>query len=125
VFWKRANTVDLSTQSFVLENAKPYRQWLIAACVVMAFAALGYLGLNYIDRMYSPASRVAELQTVNAQIEETLTQTRAELEEVRLKREMEQATQAELEKQLKDLNAEVSRLKEELNFFKKTKKQPS
>jgi septal ring factor EnvC (AmiA/AmiB activator) len=68
---------------------------------------------------------VAELQTLNAQIEETLAQTRAELEEVRLKREMEQATQAELEKQLKDLNGEVSRLKEELNFFKKTKKQPS
>jgi len=125
VFRKRTNTVDLSTQSFVLENAKPYRQWLIAASVVLAFAGLGYLGLNYIDRMYSPASRVAELQALNAQMEETLAKTRAELEEVKLKREMEHATQAELEKQLKDLNGEMARLREELNFFKKTKKQPS
>ncbi len=125
MFGNRSSTVELSTQAFVLENARPYRHWLRVAFVLLVLAGLGYLGLNYVDRMFSPAARVSELEAENARIASALQGTKAQLDEIQLKREMEKATQRELEDQIKQLNGEVSRLKEELNFFKKTKNKPS
>ena len=125
MFGKRTRTAELSTRAFVLENARPHRHWLVAACTLVALAGLGYLALNYVDRMFSPAARVAELEGENARMAATLQTTQAQLDELQLKREMEKAMQVELQAQLKDLNGEVSRLKEELNFFKKTKNKPS
>jgi len=125
MFGKRTDTVDLCTQSIVLENARPGRRWLVAAFLVSAVAVLGYLGLSYIERMYSPAGRVEELELENSRLNAQLLNTQEELEKLRLNGDMERATQSELQNQIKTLNAELSKLREELNFFKKTKPKPS
>ncbi|QID17863.1 keratin [Nitrogeniibacter mangrovi] len=125
MFRKRASTVELSSRPLVLENHRAHRRWLTFAVFLIALSALGYLALNYVERMFSPAARVAVLESENARLTAALDQARTELEQLRLKREMDRATQKELENQVKTLNDDVSRLKDELNFFKKTKNKPS
>lgn len=125
MFGKRTDTTELSSQALVLETARAGRRWLISVFVIASLAVLGYLGLNYLERMYSPAARVEELEQENAQLKAQLESTQSEMEKLRLNADMERATQAELQNQIKSLDAELSKLREELNFFKKTKPKPS
>ena len=125
MFGKHTDTQELSTQSFVVENARPYRRWGAVIALVLVISGLGYLTLRYVVRLYSPAARVAELEAENARLDAELADSRAALEEMRLQRQVEQATRDELQSQLRTLDAETSRLREELNFFKKTKNKPS
>ncbi len=125
MFGKRPDTTELSTQAIVLSDARKGRQWLIAIFMIGSLAALGYMGLSYLERMYSPAARVEELEQENARLSTQLESTQNELEKLRLNGDMERATQTELQNQIKSLDAELSKLREELNFFKKTKPRPS
>jgi len=125
MFAKRTDTTELSTQSIVLSDARADRRWLAVVFLVGALAALGYLGLSYVERMYSPAARVEELERENARLSAQLESTQQELEKQRLDGDMERATQTELQNQIKSLDAELSKLREELNFFKKTRPKPS
>ncbi|WP_227814541.1 coiled-coil domain-containing protein [Nitrogeniibacter aestuarii] len=125
MFGKRPDTTELSTQAIVLSDARKGRQWLIAIFMIGSLAALGYMGLSYLERMYSPAARVEELEQENARLSTQLESTQNELEKLRLNGDMERATQTELQNQIKSLDAELSKLREELNFFKKTKPKPS
>lgn len=125
MFGKRPDTTELSTQAIVLSDARTGRQWLIAIFMIGSLAALGYMGLSYLERMYSPAARVEELEQENARLSTQLESTQNELEKLRLNGDMERATQTELQNQIKSLDAELSKLREELNFFKKTKPRPS
>lgn len=125
MFGKRPDTTELLTQAIVLSDARKGRQWLIAIFMIGSLAALGYMGLSYLERMYSPAARVEELEQENARLSTQLESTQNELEKLRLNGDMERATQTELQNQIKSLDAELSKLREELNFFKKTKPKPS
>ena len=122
---KRTDTVALSTQAFVLENARSYRRWLMLAAVLAALALAGYMMLDYIERMFSPAAKVVLLESENQRLTATIAALHGQIEQHRMKSEMDQATRSELENQLTTLNAEMSKLKEELNFFKKAKDKPT
>lgn len=125
MFGNRTDTTELATQTIVLGNARRGRQWLSVVFLVVALGALGYSGLSYLEQMYSPAGRVDALEQENARLVAQLESTQQELEKHRLNGDMERATQVELQNQIKALDAELSKLREELNFFKKTKPKPS
>jgi len=125
MFGNRTDTTELATQTIVLGNARRGRQWLSVVFLVAALGALGYFGLNYLEQMYSPAGRVDALEQENARLVAQLESTQQELEKHRLNGDMERATQVELQNQIKALDAELSKMREELNFFKKTKPKPS
>lgn len=125
MFGNRTDTTELATQTIVLGNARRGRQWFSVVFLVVALGALGYSGLSYLEQMYSPAGRVDALEQENARLVAQLESTQQELEKHRLNGDMERATQVELQNQIKALDAELSKLREELNFFKKTKPKPS
>lgn len=125
MFGNRTDTTELATQTIVLGNARRGRQWFSVVFLVVALGALGYSGLSYLEQMYSPAGRVDALEQENSRLVAQLESTQQELEKHRLNGDMERATQVELQNQIKALDAELSKLREELNFFKKTKPKPS
>jgi len=125
MFGKRTDTTELSTQALVLGQARPGRQWLLALFVLSTIAVMGYFGLRYVEQMYSPAPRVETLEAENARLTAQLESTQSELQKMRLDGDVERATQAELQNQIKVLDAELSKLREELNFFKKTQPKPT
>lgn len=83
--------------------------FLLALLIV---ALLGLVGLRVFQAQLAPALRVAELEAENARLAESLKGARMQVE-------MDAATQAELERQLDELNAKVKALTEELSFYKR------
>ena len=80
--------------------------------------------MRYFEAQLAPAMRVGELELENADLRKSIDETQRNLEEAQLKFEMASATRAGLEKQVSELGAEVTRLKEEVNFLRKTEKKP-
>ena len=120
----KTETEQLSTRHYILANEHRYRGWLILILVLIALGASAYAGAHYLEEKYASLKRVSELEAENADLRKSLDETQANLEETQLKLELESATQAGFEKQVLELSKEVTQLKEELNFFRKTKEKP-
>lgn len=84
--------------------------------LLLLFCGAAYLGWQHFEAQLIPATdRVAELERENAKL-------RDELELQRMNLSVEQATRAELEKELSARAAELNRLGDELAFFKNAQK---
>lgn len=122
--FRKAETQQLSTRHYVVANEHRYRGWLILFVVLVLAAVGAYKGVRYFEAQLAPAMRVSELEQENADLRKSLDDTQRNLEEAQLKFEMASATRSGLEKQVSELGAEVTRLKDEVNFFRKTEKKP-
>ncbi len=120
----KTETEQLTTRHYILANEHRYRGWLILLVVLTAIGASAYAGVHYFEEKYATMQRVVELEQENADLRKSLDETQANLEETQLKLELESATQAGFEKQVRELSAEVTQLKEQLNFFRKAKEKP-
>jgi len=118
LFRRKSATRDLSNDAFVLATEKQRRRnWTPLLLLILAGTA-AYAGLDYFEAQLTPATdRVAELERENSQL-------RDQLELQRMNLSVEQATRAELEKELSARTAELSRLSDELTFFKNAQKKP-
>ncbi|MCB1938887.1 MAG: hypothetical protein KDF24_01255 [Rhodocyclaceae bacterium] len=117
LFARRSETTQLSTQAFVLANERRRRVWLPLVLIIAVLAGVTYASVEYFDAQVAPMAQIDELERENAQL-------KAAVDEARMREELERATQAALEKQVTELNREVLRLKDELNFFKKADGKP-
>lgn len=120
----KTDTQELSTRQYILANEHRYRGWLFLMILLMVLGASAYAGIQYFEAQLAPARRVSVLELENADLRKSLDDTQSNLEATQIKFEMARATRAGLEKQVEELSQEVTRLKEELNFFRKTQKKP-
>ena len=120
----KAETQQLSSRNYVVANEHRYRGWLVLLIVLILVGFAAYKGVRYFEAQLAPAMRVGELELENADLRKSIDETQRNLEEAQLKFEMASATRAGLEKKVSELGAEVTRLKEEVNFLRKTEKKP-
>ena len=118
LFRRKSETRDLSNDAFVLATEKQQRRNWTPLLLIVLIGIVGYAGLQHFEAQLTPATdRVAELERENAKL-------RDELELQRMNLSVEQATRAELEKELSARSAELNRLGDELALFKNAQKKP-
>lgn len=117
MFRRKSETRDLCNDAFVLATEKQQRRSWTPLILVVLLAVAGYAGKEYFEAQLAPAQRVIELERENAKL-------RDELELQRMNLSVEQATRAQLEKELSDRSTELNRLSDELKFFKNAQKKP-
>ncbi|MCZ4306824.1 hypothetical protein O4G98_18995 [Zoogloeaceae bacterium G21618-S1] len=118
LFRRKSETRDLSNDAFVLATEKQQRRNWTPLLLIILICSVAYAGLQHFEAQLVPAAdRVAELERENAALRDAL-----ELQRMNLS--VEQATRAELEKELSARSAELNRLGDELALFKNAQKKP-
>lgn len=103
-------TRKLSGANYELTSRRGVTNALLVAGLLLMVLALAGAGLQLFAPVIVPGTALGELRRENSQLREVAERARIELK-------VERATRAELERQLADLNDQVTRLETQLEFF--------
>lgn len=103
-------TRRLSGANYELTSRRGATNALLVAGLLLMVLALAGAGLQLFAPVIVPGTALGELRRENSQLREDAEHARIELK-------FERATRAELERQLAELNEQVTRLETQLEFF--------